>query len=304
MSSSQDVVRENFRFQIDTGLQLFGRIWQRRENAKATVIGVHGYSEHSNCYEHFARFLNSKDYHYAGFDLPGHGLSEGRPNDILDFNMYLESLQKFLDELDNKFLAPPLILFGHSLGGLICIRFLQTHHHKGRFERCLLSSPLLGLSPEVFFGLGKHLETPVGNKVFKMFTSALPNWSIPSKNELAGSVLTHDQKKSEERANDPLVNSSVTLRWTQQFLVARQRAFEEVHQIKLPLAIFQAGDDRVVSAPKSKEFYDLLTTKERLYKLYPGLFHEILNEHQRAEVMRDMLQWIEGDESSGSVVSI
>src|SRR4051812_48110748 len=69
-------------------LKLFGRHW-KASGAKGTILLVHGYSEHSGRYFHFAKFLVQHGFDVITFDLPGHGRSEGRRSDIENFQDYV-----------------------------------------------------------------------------------------------------------------------------------------------------------------------------------------------------------------------
>jgi lysophospholipase len=59
-------------------------------------------------------------------DLPGHGLSDGRRSNIDHFSDYVLVFEDFFQSLKSFLVEAPYIGFGHSLGGLILLRFLQT----------------------------------------------------------------------------------------------------------------------------------------------------------------------------------
>ena len=97
----------------------------------------------------------------------------------------------------------------------------------------------------------------------------------------------------EKRRQDPLIHPIVTVGWTREFLRARKEAYKEVLKIKTPSGFFLSGEDLVVSQKSSENFYSMIASEKKCLKIYPGLFHEILNEADRFEVMTDILQWIE-----------
>ncbi|MDB5037743.1 MAG: hypothetical protein JWQ35_1271 [Bacteriovoracaceae bacterium] len=272
---------ELFQFQGPNHSKLSARHW-RNENARGTLIGVHGYSEHSGCYSHFADFLLSKGLDIVWIDLPGHGLSEGKRSDIDDFEDYIRSLELCIDEASKRGCRGPFFLFGHSLGGLISIRFLETSRKAALFNRLVLSSPFLGISG--------YSRTRL--YLLKLLTAALPNFTLPAEGNLTGSSLTHDEKIIARRAADPLIKSCVTIHFLREFLKARNFAFEQSKNIKIPIAIFQAGDDKITQRSEAEIFYSQLEGSKEL-KIYEGFYHEILNEINRALVMDDMWKWIE-----------
>jgi len=286
---------EQIRFTGPNSWKLNGRIWRSSDPTAKTIVGVHGYSEHSGRYAHFARFLNENSFHAAFVDLPGQGLSEGRRANIDHFDDYILSLESFLEELDRLSLRPTYTLFGHSLGGLVCARFLEVSRYADLFDRALFTSPLFGLSHETFHHVGALVQSKFGLKIFETLMHLLPNITIPNSGDLGGGVLTHDRKSLQDRASDSLITPAVTIHWVREFLKTLRKTFRDADRIRIPLGIFQAGDDRVVSAMASKKFFDCLTLREKVFRLYPGLWHEILNEVEKERVMDDMLQWIKGD---------
>jgi len=256
---------------------------------------VHGYSEHSGRYSHFAEFLNERKWDVCFLDLPGHGLSDGRRANIDRFSDYIESFQSFFAAVESKLSSPPRVLFGHSLGGLVVIRVLQVLGKSLPFNKAVLSSPLLGLSDSTFHGANVLFQNACSRKVASALIGCLPNWTLPNEGDLSGSVLTHDRRVLADRASDPLISPQVTVHWTREFLRAIEMAFEQSTEIKVPVGMFQAGEDRVVSRAASERFFNLLNISPKKFIVYEKMYHEILNETERVRVMEDIYDWICSD---------
>src|SRR3989338_796591 len=116
--------QSNGYFQGSGGLKLFFRA-HRVNNPKAIFILVHGLAEHSARYEKFSDFFTQQNFSVYSYDLRGHGLSSGRRGHILNFNEYLLDLKKFHALVKNDENNRDIFLLGHSLGGLIVLRYLQ-----------------------------------------------------------------------------------------------------------------------------------------------------------------------------------
>lgn len=88
--------------------------------ARGTVFLVHGYYNHTGSWApHIRRFL-SEGWAVAAFDLPGHGLSDGKRFDVDSMGEYALALRAMEDSLSAR--APkPWSLVGHSLGGLVVL---------------------------------------------------------------------------------------------------------------------------------------------------------------------------------------
>ena len=272
--------RNDFKFQIPNGLNLQGRYWPAEKEVTATLVGIHGYSEYSLRYWPLVEFFTAQGFDIFWFDLPGHGESEGERSDIDRFSVYIESIEAFLKVIKPMRRTSDLKLFGHSLGGLICTRFLQASAMASEFSRVGLSSPL--------FGLSNYSKNAL--PFLKIITQLLPNFKMPGEGTLGADGLTHDKKIIQERLADPLIKPCVTINWVREFLKAREVAFREPEKIKVPTAFYLAGDDRVVSQSESSRFFDKLTCAKHL-KTYEGWYHELSNEIEREIFFKDLLAW-------------
>lgn len=272
--------REDFKFQIPNGLTLQGHAWRTEKNSIGTLVGVHGYSEYSLRYLRFAEFYLNEGYDVFWLDLPGHGESEGVRSDIDCFNTYVESLEAFLKVIETKLRNSDLKLFGHSLGGLVCIRFLQSSKLASKFSKVGLSSPLLGLPNHSRYTL----------PFLKMATYFLPNLTLSGDGAMGADILTHDKEIMQERLADPLIKPCVKIRWVKEFLKAREKAFCEADKIKVPMGFYLAGDDRVVSRTESERFFEFVKAP-KLLKVYESWYHEISNEIEREIFFKNLLEW-------------
>jgi len=291
---SENIQRDQFRFVGPKSWDLNGRIWWNKSGARGSFVGSHGYSEHSGCYDHFAKFWIDKGFHMAMLDLPGHGLSGGRRGNIDDFDDYVRSVESFFRKLKELNFPGPYYLFAHSLGGLVGVRFLQTSELAREFELCILSSPLFGLADQAFHHVGTLVQSDWGLRILEIATSLVPNMNFSNDGGMSESLLTHDDSMIRKRMQDTLIQPVVTVNWAREFLKARRLAFEDIKEIQIPVGIFQSGDDRIVSAYQTEKFFEALQCSGKKFTLYPSLFHEILNEVGREQVMEDMYQWVEG----------
>ncbi|MFX1369330.1 MAG: serine aminopeptidase domain-containing protein, partial [Promethearchaeota archaeon] len=55
----------------------------------------------------------------------------------------------------------------------------------------------------------------------------------------------------------------------------------------------QAGDDKMVSPQKSKEFFNSIASADKTWRLYEGLYHELHEEPERDIVLGEMAAWLE-----------
>ena len=113
--------RVEFGWQTEDGLQLFAQAWQPDGESRAVVCLAHGLGEHSGRYSHVAAALNQAGYTLLGFDLRGHGHSEGQRGHAPTFDDMLDDITHLLEEAARRFPDSPRFLYGHSLGGTLVL---------------------------------------------------------------------------------------------------------------------------------------------------------------------------------------
>ena len=130
--------------------EMFFQSWTKDEPAQGTILITHGLAEHSECYHPLGKVLAENNWHVVGWDLRGHGRSEGKRGYIRDFNDYVTDLATLIKVVKKQKDVPasPFVLFGHSMGGLITLEYL-LHHKDEQPDAAVLSSPALGLSVQV-----------------------------------------------------------------------------------------------------------------------------------------------------------
>lgn len=128
---------------IDTGefrlvMQTF-----KPANAKATVFVFHGYFDHAGIFHHLIRSLLKNDYAVVIYDMPGHGLSSGRPTSITSFQQYQDSMSACIEVCRNH-MPLPYHCVGQSTGAAVIIdRLKNGEPEEWVFDKVVLLSPLV-----------------------------------------------------------------------------------------------------------------------------------------------------------------
>ena len=268
-----------FRTADDT--ELFYRHYSA-ENEKARLIVAHGLGEHSGRYENIVPGLLAAGITIWAPDHRGHGRSGGKRGHVVRFNQYIDDLNGLVTMAREDLPAGRKCgLLGHSMGGLIATCYAQKHVDS--IDALILSSPALGMVVEV---------PAVKQWLARLTSTLLPGLSMG--NELDATKISHDPEVVQSYQNDPLVHDRVSARWFTEFLAAMQSANDNAGAIQAPVLMQVAGDDHLVSAPGSKQFFDRLTMADKTFQRYEGLYHEIYNApaDQRKRVVNDLVAWI------------
>lgn len=259
-------------------VRLYYRSWEA-PSARAALIVVHGLGEHSGRYAAFAEALAGYGISTFVLDHRGHGLSEGRRGHTPRFGTFLQDLDRFRREVHGLIdFGLPLFLFGHSLGGLIALRYLEEYD--STFHGGIISSP--------------WLATAIDVPRWKINASGLLNRILPALPFATGldpADLSRDPEIVRAYRDDPLVHDRITPRLFSESAAAMGSALQRSDHLSVPLLFLLAGRDRIVHTEKSRLFAQSLSTRVSV-TVYPDNYHENLNEPNRTNVVRDVRDWI------------
>lgn len=259
--------------------ELFFQSWTSAK-ARATLVLTHGISEHSESYHEMALELVPRGWDIYAWDLRGHGRSEGKRGYIDDFHRYSRDLHHFVKHLKSGSLKNsklPLIMMGHSMGGLITLRYLVDQGVAAPAKGLVLSSPALGIS----------IPIPTWKEfAARALLNYLPQVTLP--NDIPHNLLTHIEERWRRYDSDPLRHDKVSAA----MYFGMIEGFEKVHnaaaQIRIPTLIVAAGDERVVSRPAIEDFFPKLGAERKKLIIYEKSYHEVVNDVEREQVFNDI----------------
>lgn len=269
---------EEFTLTTRDGLRLHGINWIPDKPPEAVVCLVHGLGEHSGRYDHVGRALADADMALLGFDLRGHGRSDGKRGHTPSYGHLLDDMRLFLDEAESRFPKAPRFMYGHSLGGTLILLF------------CLEREP----SIHGVIATGTLFHPGFQPPRFKVLAGRLLSRIVPTlemTNEINPDHLSHDPAVVRAYTSDPLVHNLISVRAGTEMLDTGASILKRGRELTVPLLIMHAADDRLTSMPDSREFAAQVSGDCTL-KIWDGLFHEIHNEPEKAQVLDYMIRWI------------
>lgn len=115
--------------------------WLPETDVKAVLLIVHGLGEHCGRYMNIVNHFLPLGYAVYGFDLIGHGRSEGRREVVERFTDYTDTLTVYFEMVKGLQAGKPIFLLGHSMGSLIAATYLLDH--SADFKGAVISAPLV-----------------------------------------------------------------------------------------------------------------------------------------------------------------
>ena len=272
-------------FQSGSGANIFYRSWAPAE-PRAVLLLAHGLAEHSGRYGDFASFFADAGIATYALDFPGHGRSDGKRGHVRDFQEYTDALGALLSLAREAHPEIPFVLFGPSMGGLIAADFLLQH--QSEFVAAVLTGAAIQ-SPQQ--------PSSIVLFVNRVIASVMPRLGVL---RMDASGISRDPQVISDYENDPLVyRGKATAGLVTALISAMKRVVENATSIRLPLLIMHGSVDSLTAVEGSKLLHDSISSEDKKIVIYDGLYHEILNEPERKNVMEDILGWLEPNINRG-----
>src|SRR5215208_6183994 len=113
---------------------------------RSVVLIAHGYGEHAGRYEHVAqRLVDDLGAAVYAPDHRGHGRTGGATGLVEDGEAITSDLHDISDAARAEHPGLPVVLIGHSMGGLIATRYAQRFGEE--LTALVLSGPVIGGNP-------------------------------------------------------------------------------------------------------------------------------------------------------------
>lgn len=276
-------------FETTGGLRLFERSWLPDGDAKGVLVIVHGYAEHSGRYEYVGAWLARRGYAVHALDLRGHGRSEGERVFVRSFNEYLDDVDAFLARVRERHAGATPWLLGHSMGGSIVA--LSAVTRRPGVRGLLLSGA----------GLKATSHTPwIVTRIMLLLGRFAPRLRI---RKLAAETVSRDPEVVALYDSDPLNFRGKMPAGLVAAMIRAGRVIEQrMDTIDDPLLIMHGTADALTNPEGSQELYRRAASADKTLKLYEGLYHEIMNEPEKEQVLADIAAWLDAraDASSSS----
>jgi len=261
------------------GLSLATRCAPAAGAARGVLVLTHGFGEHSGRYVGLTQALTGAGVSVYAYDLRGHGRSDGPRGHAPGLAAYLDDLARVIAWARDQAPAAPLFLCGESAGGNIALNYA-------------LRRPA-GLAGVIACGPWLRLAfTPPWWKtaLARLVARVVPGFSLDS--EIDASLLTHDAAQVQAYLDDPLNHERISAAAYLALSGSGEWALAHAADLLIPSLVLHGGDDQIISVEASEEFVAHVRHRDKRFRRYPGLYHEILNETNPQPVLDEITRWL------------
>jgi acylglycerol lipase len=278
-SSGAEAVRhQTGSFTGARGTPLFQQSWRPAGTPRAAVVIHHGLKSHSDHYVELAARLVARGFAVHAYDMRGHGRSAGRRATLDDFGDLISDLSAFLDRVRAREPGRPVFVIGHSVGGAVVT--LHQIERRPALAGLILLAPALRIDRMPF----EAAATPV-------VATLAPNAPVV---DVPDEHFSRSPDVVREMGEDPLIyHPAAPARTASAILDALGRIWAHPEAVTVPLLALHGTADQATDPRGSAELVSRAGTRDRTLLLYRGLYHDLVREPERDQIMRDVERWLD-----------
>ena len=261
------------------GVRIVYDVWTPDTPPRAVVVLSHGLGEYARRYFHVAQFFGDAGLVTYALDHRGHGRSDGKRMLVRDISEYTGDFDTLVGIATREHHGLKCIVLGHSMGGGIV--FAYGVERPDNYDMMVLSAPAVAAQDLV-----SPLMT-VAAKVLGVLTPGLPV------QELDVEAISRDPAVVAAYNDDPLVyHGKVPAGVGRALLQVGETMPQRAPALTAPLLVVHGDADRLIPVDGSRRLVECVGSTDVELKVYPGLYHEVFNEPERAQVLGDVVSWI------------
>jgi alpha-beta hydrolase superfamily lysophospholipase len=276
-----DTTQAPFTLRDGLNVALFDWPLPPRQRPRAVILVVHGLGEHAWRYDTVAQRLNEWGFAVRGYDQRGHGESGGQRGVLTDDDDLLADLEELVQDTRRHIAQPwacPLVLLGHSMGGLVAATFVRREI--AAVDGLILSSPALDTG---MTGFQRGLT--------RVLCRWAPNLTVS--NGLDPRGISHDEGQVAAYRSDRLVHDRISARLARFIDSNGPAVVAAAPTWPVPTLLMYAGADRLVRPEGSQAFAAVAPPERVRSRGFEGLFHELFNEADPSAVYAELRAWLD-----------
>ncbi|ULE34835.1 alpha/beta hydrolase [Mycobacterium sp. IDR2000157661] len=261
------------------GVRIVYDVWTPDTEPRGVVVLCHGYAEHARRYDHVAERFGEAGLLTYALDLRGHGRSGGKRVYLRQIGEYIGDFHGLVGVAAADHPDLPRVVLGHSMGGGVV--FTYGVEHPEDYTAMVLSGPAVYAQDAVSsFMIG----------VAKLVGSILPGLPVE---QLPTEAVSRDQEVVAAYMADPMVHHGKLPAGIAKALISVGETMpKRAGSLSAPLLVVHGDQDKLIPVAGSRRLLECAGSTDAHLKVYPGLYHEVFNEPERALVLDDVTSWI------------
>ncbi len=253
--------------------------WEAADEPWAVAEIVHGLGEHGGRYETVAEALTDAGIDTWSYDQRGNGGSGGLRGHVDSWSILHDDLQARLVSLRTAYPGRPLVLYGHSLGGLVACGYVLCGLDRPLPDVLVLSAPALDDNQPGW-------QRPMA----RLLNGVVPKLRLA--NGIPDDGRSHDPAVGAKVNVDPLCGTSSTVRTGAEAFREQDRLrmlLEGLDSMPVPTYILHGSADPIVPLRATDVFEGKGNSTRRVHE---GLRHEQHHEPEHEAVLAEVVAWL------------
>lgn len=270
-------------------VELFYRAWPNA-NAKKCVILVHRGHEHSGRLVDVVENLGIDDAAFFAWDARGHGNSPGDRGYAPSFSQLVKDLDAFVRHVSRThgIAVEDMVVVGHSVGAVTVSAWV--HDFAPPIRAMVLVTPALKVK----------LYVPFARTGLRLLQAMRGDRRSYVQSYVKATMLTHDRDQAKRYAEDPLITRAIAVNVLLDLYEVSERIVADAGAIRVPALVLSGGADWVVDVGEQRKFFDRLGSQKKRMRVFDGMYHDLLHEAGRADVLAEIRAFIEEAYADGA----
>jgi alpha-beta hydrolase superfamily lysophospholipase len=243
------------------------------------VVLAHGVSEYARRYDHVAQRFGEDGLVTYALDHRGHGRSGGKRMQVRDIGEFTADFDTLVGIAKREHPGLTCVVLGHSMGGGIV--FAYGVERPDNYDLMVLSGPAVA---------AQDLVSPLLAFAAKGLGAIVPGLPVQ---DIDAGLISRDPAVVEAYNTDPLVyHGKIPAGIGRALLQVGETMPQRAPALTAPLLVVHGADDGLIPVDGSRRLVECVGSTDVQLKVYPGLYHEVFNEPERAQVLDDVVAWI------------
>ena len=246
-------------------------------STRGGLVFFHGQGDFIDRYPAILKSFVDAGYRCILTDMPGHGRSQGRRGVVPGLMFADELLQDSLSSLEGE-----IVIAGHSMGGLLALRFL--FQNVDLFDAAWISSPLLNPLRQA---------KPWMRVVLPFAAQLLPTITIST--GVSSSDCGEKTARSETEKDQVLFHSRISIGWSRDLCEAAEELREQFPTMPFekPILFTQGGSDAICPAQILENRLNKITSNQISFEKIKEALHEPFSGSTREKFLAHLNHWID-----------